>query len=137
MRIVSFLKFVAIFSFVFIVISGCGPQLEPEIKDSPSGGQNSGGAQSGPGGSGGGGGQCEGCNGEIPSSEMASSCLTEGVSHGVQYTGIGGIPVKELDPEKVKGAKLLKPLHDFSLILRGKSGAAQELWTSENVRCLK
>ena len=133
MRICPLLKLITSLTAVFILASGCGPQLEPKKEEASSSGQSSGGSQ---GGSGGGTGQCEGCNGEVPPSEMALSCLTEGVSHGVQYKNPSGVWVSEPDPGQAKEA-FLKPLHDFSLILRGKSEGINEVWTSESASCLR
>ena len=121
-------KLIVGFSLLAFLASSCGPELERKKE----GGESSGQTNEGPSG---GNNNCEGCNNEVPPSELNSSCVANGVSHGVQVN-VGGSWTTIEDPEQVRNS-YLRPLHDFSLVLRGKAAGANEVWSSENVNCLK
>ncbi|MBG08873.1 MAG: hypothetical protein CME68_08955 [Halobacteriovoraceae bacterium] len=121
-------KLIVRLTLLVFLVSSCGPELERKREGDSSSGQTSEVPS-------GGNGNCEGCNNEVPSSELDPSCLTEGVSHGVQVN-VGGSWSTIEDPEQVRSS-YLRSLHDFSLVLRGKASGANEVWSSENVSCLK
>jgi len=119
------------FILLIFLASSCGPELGPKEEGDSSSGQASGGPS---GGNTGGNNNCEGCNNEVPPPELDPSCVTSGVSHGVQVN-VGGSWTTIEDPEQVRSS-YLRALHDFSLVLRGKASGGNEVWTSENVSCL-
>ena len=118
-------------SFLIILHSfvSCGPKLEPK----PEGGGNQG-QSTGSGDPGGDDPHCDGCAGEV-NPNMASSCLSEGISHAVEVN-VGGNWVPK-DPETAKSANYLIDYFNFPLVLRGKAGGQNEVWSSENASCLK
>ncbi|MEC8623912.1 MAG: hypothetical protein VXY34_03770 [Bdellovibrionota bacterium] len=132
MRKFSFQKLIVGFTLLIFIASGCGPNLDPKKEGDSSSGQSSEGNSGGPSG---GNNNCEGCNNEVPPSELDPSCVATGVSHGVQVN-VGGVWSTIEDPEQVRSS-YLRSLHDFSLVLRGKAAGANEVWSSENVNCLK
>ena len=124
-------KICTFISFLIILHSlvSCGPKLEPKPESGGDQGQSSGGEE--PGGEEP---HCDGCAGEV-NPNMSSSCLSDGISHGVEVK-VGENWVTK-DAETAKSANYLIDYFNFPLVLRGKAGGQTDVWTSESVSCLK